>query len=80
MDGLTLYLAVNGIVGQVQVVRKKSRGFVALILGQIIWLVWESLHFSLTWPLMFGTTGYLVIFSWGWIRWRRDSSRSSAGS
>lgn len=70
MDPLTVFLAVNGIYGQVQVVRKRPRGFAQLVVGQVVWLVWEGIHFSLAGPLMIGTVCYLVTYLWGWRSWR----------
>lgn len=76
MDPLTAFLAVNGIYGQVQVVRKRARGFKQLIAGQVVWLVWEGQHFALTWPLMIGTVSYLVTYTWGWRSWRRSPEKT----
>jgi hypothetical protein len=73
VDPLTAFLAVNGIWGQVQVVRKRARGFGQLIAGQIVWIMWEARHFALTWPLMIGTVGYLAAYVWGWRSWRRSA-------
>jgi hypothetical protein len=76
LDPLTVVLAVNGTYGQIQVVRKKARGFIPLVAGQLLWLAWEARLFAITWPLMVNSLSYLVIYVWGWRSWRTSPEKT----